>query len=227
MSLDNLLKKMLVGGIVSSSLLLNGCALLTPQFKPYSISEIRDASQTDSAEKNGTDQSLFDVDFGRFSWQDAIKYVSTPREAQYYCNWLCATKKFTNVNSYIPSFKEVHEGNQMDCVRGAIAAAALLSDNGYAPLALTVCDNSTFSCEGHIVFIYKQNGKFGSVGINKHDFHEPKFDTVRDLAQDIVDHFPDNWNYYGVLNFADNHTDFISGSSEPNKSCGSQHLKIR
>ena len=94
-----------------------------------------------------------------------------------------------------------------------------MSDDGYEPVILVVAqeeiivDESGFYKPAHTVFMYRQNGRFGSVGLNESDFHFPIFDSVNNLARAISDSYKTNgYNLrrYTVINLEENNPDYIT-----------------
>lgn len=72
------------------------------------------------------------------------------------------------------------------CLETAFAAAALLELQGYPPLILSLESQDLMD---HVVFIFQQNGLWGSIGRSREQGlqgRKPQFRTVRDLM----------WSYY-------------------------------
>src|SRR5215211_5643737 len=58
------------------------------------------------------------------------------------------------------SFRGVVTKKQAHCLEGAIAAAVILEQHGYPPLFVSIESQDYLD---HVLFLYKENGKFGSV----------------------------------------------------------------
>ena len=72
-----------------------------------------------------------------------------------------------------------------------IAAAALLSDDGYPSLCLAMYPESK-TAPGHGVFLYSNNGRYGSVGIaRKEDYRPAVFGSPEVIMYDTVARFGD------------------------------------
>lgn len=78
---------------------------------------------------------------------------------------------------------KLHTGH---CLETAFAAAALLERHGHPPLILSLESKDLMD---HVVFIFQQNGLWGSIGRSREtglQGRKPVFRTVRDLM----------WSYY-------------------------------
>ncbi len=157
-------------------------------------------------------------DFSRMNYQEAIEYVQTPLQAKQYLNWLCDRPKIVfDKGKYFSSFRKTHEGRTpIDCSEMAYAAAALLSDNGYPPLLLAFFPYQFSKASGHVVFAYKEQGKFGSVGIEPDDFQHPVHDNLESLVQYITESHAnplkpqERYRYYCLFNLEENDPDYIA-----------------
>src|SRR5258708_33066376 len=58
------------------------------------------------------------------------------------------------------SFREVVKRNQAHCLEAAVAAAVILDQHGYPPLLL---DIESVDLLDHVVFVFQQNGRWGSI----------------------------------------------------------------
>jgi len=157
-------------------------------------------------------------DFSRMNYQEAIEYVQTPAQAHEYRNWLCSRKNHVfDQGTFLSGFKKVHEGRSpVDCSEVAYAAAALLSDNGYPPLILALTPYRLFKSRGHVVFVYKQHGRFGSLGIEPDDRQEPIHESIDALAHTLTKDNADpqkpqnTYRYYSLFNLNENDPDYIT-----------------
>lgn len=122
------------------------------------------------------------------SFEQVIRAIKTPEQAQKYLMNFLESKldsEIYDIEDYIASFKKTHKIRKGDCEDGAIAAAALLSDNGYLPLLLRMYVHfPLFSSIGfsHGIYVYKENNLWGSLGINEGDYRRPKFETLDELV---------------------------------------------
>lgn len=117
------------------------------------------------------------------TYQEVIKKIDTPKKANNYTtNYLEYTDDWNQYNSldYSASFEKIHLSQEDDCDGGAVAAAALLEDDGYPPLIMTLMRLG--DRQAHAVYVYEKEGKWGSIGINKMDWSRPKYDSLNDLA---------------------------------------------
>ena len=84
------------------------------------------------------------------------------------------------------SFREVVKRKQAHCLEAAVGAAVILEPHGYPPLLL---DLESQDLLDHVIFVFKQNGRWGSIArsrdIGLHG-RKPVFRSLRDLA----------WSYF-------------------------------
>jgi hypothetical protein len=89
------------------------------------------------------------------------------------------------------SFREVLKKNEAHCLEAAIAAAVILEQHGYPPLVL---DLESKDLLDHVIFVYKQDGLWGSIGrsrdIGLHG-RRPLFRSLRDLTWSYFDTYVD------------------------------------
>jgi len=91
--------------------------------------------------------------YKNISYLEIIAEVDTPQKAEWYVrNYIIPKKK-----ERLDSFKVLHKNRKGDCADATIAAAALLSDDGYLPTYLEMTNSTGTSKHG--VFVYQQNGK--------------------------------------------------------------------
>jgi len=100
------------------------------------------------------------------------------------------------------TFRGVVRHGSAHCLEGALTAAAILEQHGYAPLLM---DFESQDKLDHVVFLFRQNGRWGTVARSR-DFglhgRKPVFRTLRSLAMSYVDPYVDNTarvTGYGVL----------------------------
>jgi hypothetical protein len=89
------------------------------------------------------------------------------------------------------SFRQVLKKNQAHCLEAAIAAAVILEQHGYPPLLL---DLESKDLLDHVIFVFKQDGLWGSIGrsrdIGLHG-RRPLFRNLRQLAWSYFDPYVD------------------------------------
>ena len=211
--------KKLVRTIVYSALCTTAVLLFQFKIKSYDICSIKDVQPITWQVKKQTE------DFSHMNWQDAIEYVQTPAQVQKYIAWLCSRPEMVfDEGQYYSGFKKTHEGRTpVDCTEVAYASAALLSDNGYPPLILMLSTTRVYPTsaivqrpKGHMVFVYKSEGKFGSIGIEPDDFQKPVHENLESLVCHITDSHADPKNlderycYFSLFNLNENDPDYIT-----------------
>jgi len=139
------------------------------------------------------------------NYKDILSEVKDVRDAEIYCTkilvkdptpYIETDKLVYGEEDYWASFKESFTHKLSDCDDGAIAAAALLYDNGFPPYFLRLCGRR----EDHLVFLYKnKEGKFGTIGINPEDCQEPK--EINELINEFNRNYPGQGIFtYDILN---------------------------
>lgn len=108
-------------------------------------------------------------DVAKKDYKSVVKELKTPLEAIIYCTKVLSYKDDKIVYGkldYWASFKNIHKNKMDDCDGGALAAAAILSDDGFPPYIMVI--ENLFSAHG--VFVYKTTeGEYNSIGINAAD----------------------------------------------------------
>lgn len=91
----------------------------------------------------------------------------------------------------IRSFREVVKRNEAHCLEAAVGAAVILEQHGYPPLLL---DLESVDLLDHVIFVFKSNGRWGSVArsrdIGLHG-RKPVYRSLRDLAWSYFDPYVD------------------------------------
>ncbi len=150
--------------------------------------------------------SLLEMDkpmdfFETLTWKEAIEYVQTPEEAQGYLNTHMHYDEmgiFETLFGYkSETFKNNHADKEGVCLDYAVAAAALLHDNGYDPLLLGMQGDGY-----HMVFLYKtEEGLFGALGNTP---MPPTYSSVNNLVKAFKLYYGKRFDKYGVLNLDQN-----------------------
>ena len=142
-------------------------------------------------------------DFTNAEWH-LIKRLDTPAKVQRFFtrmpyNW---EKK----GGTLRSFREVVKRKEAHCLEAAVGAAVILEQHGYPPLLL---DIESWDLLDHVIFVYQQNGRWGSIGrsrdIGLHG-RKPLFRSVRELVWSYFDPYVDftgRIKGYGLTNLYD------------------------
>jgi hypothetical protein len=89
------------------------------------------------------------------------------------------------------SFREILKSDEVHCLEAAVAAAVILEQHGYPPLLL---DLESTDLLDHVVFVFQQQGKWGSIGRSRDEgLHgrKPVFRSIRDLVWSYFDTYVD------------------------------------
>ena len=89
------------------------------------------------------------------------------------------------------SFREVVKRKEAHCLEAAVGAAVILEQHGYPPLLL---DLESHDLLDHVIFVFKQNGRWGSIARSRDTgLHgrKPVFRSLRDLAWSYFDTYVD------------------------------------
>jgi len=84
---------------------------------------------------------------------------------------------------------------EADCFEAAVFAAAALRFHGRQPLLIDLI--SSKDDNDHVLAVFKQNGRWGSIGKSKYTFltfREPIYKSVRELAMSFFEPY---FNYWG------------------------------
>lgn len=122
--------------------------------------------------------------YAQWDYKTAIKEIKTPEQVAAYLESYLISK---DTQTWY-SFKYVHQKQYALCAEYAFAATALLSDNGYPPLILQVYfevkpgekQQSTHAC-----FVYKNESKWGTLGIEGENSPGTIFANLEDVCQYI------------------------------------------
>lgn len=120
-----------------------------------------------------------------------IRRNSTPTQVQRFLNLLPYNTEPPPVRGTQRSFRQVLRHGTAHCLEAALSAACILEQHGYPPLLL---DLHSIDNLDHVVFVYRQRGRWGSVGRSRDPgLHgrKPVFRSIRALAMSYVDPFVD------------------------------------
>lgn len=168
--------------------------------KKVQATEISQSSESYNERLN----KIKSIDYDEYKMLSEIK---DPRDAEIYCTKILKRspnpyadtdidKIIYGKEDYWASFKESFIQRLGDCDDGAIAAAALLYDNGFHPYFLELQGKKA----GHLIFLYKdKEGKFGTVGIDNIDCRKAKYNNIENLFEEINKDFGGIFNSYSIL----------------------------
>jgi hypothetical protein len=117
-----------------------------------------------------------------------IKKLNSPAKVQKFLD-----KIHYNFRETTWSFRKVLKKKTANCLEGALLAAFVLSHHGYKQLM--VCMEAKEDID-HNIFVYRKNGKWGSIGISRDKElrgRKPIYKTLRAL---IMSYYPYYYNYY-------------------------------
>lgn len=204
--LENIIKKFktkITAAALAGALLLNSACVNYQNFiLPDSIRSVESSEKYQS------------YDYKGMTWEEAIKSVKTPEQVFDYLQQMII---YVNENDSInkgeyQSFKLNHSDGKGVCVDYAIAAAALLSDNGYPPLLLYLMGKK----ENHTVFLFKQNNSYYALG------NTPSFEynaTIEGMIKHISSSSGMKWDNYFIVDLEKEYPDreWIDGDVFRNK----------
>jgi hypothetical protein len=145
------------------------------------------------------------IDYSKLTWQEAIGYVQTPEQAQDYLdNYLQQFRE-----GRYDSFKVNHTDRKALCLGYAIAAAALLSDNGYPA---TILELDPAREMDHAVFLYKSEGKFFALGNTP---LTKGYRSISDLAKGFQEEHNFNFKTFIIFNLNENYGNQWLNGEEP------------
>ena len=127
-------------------------------------------------------------DFTAAEWK-LIQRLRTPAQVQRFFSSL--PYNWEKEGGTMRSFRELLKRNEAHCLEAAVGAAVILEQHGYPPLLL---DLESVDLLDHVIFVFQQNGKWGSIGrsrdIGLHG-RKPLFRTLRDLVWSYFDAYID------------------------------------
>jgi hypothetical protein len=133
-----------------------------------------------------------------------IQRLNTPTKVQRYFSTLAYNRE--NDGGTLRSFRELIKWNEAHCLEAAVGAAVILEQHGYPPLLL---DLESQDLLDHVIFVFKQNGRWGSVARSRDvGLHgrQPVYRSLRDLAWSYFDPFVDftgRLKGYGLMSLYD------------------------
>ncbi len=189
---NNAKSKITLIGFLSGLTIFSGCG---PRIvKTIPLEEIQQAPQSKTKKE-------YSQDYSNLSWKEVIRKIKTPEEAQRY---LDVHFRYENEGKY-ESFKLNHKDREGVCFDYALAAAALLRDDGYPSTILELTGDGP----DHTVFLYKKGEKYCVLG------NTPLMEGCRNmgvLIKVLNARYNTNFDSYFVFDMEENHgTRWISG----------------
>ena len=133
-----------------------------------------------------------------------IQRLNTPLRVQRFFSSL--PYNWEKEGSTVRSFREVVKRGEAHCLEAAVSAAVILEQHGYPPLLL---DLESQDLLDHVIFVFKENGNWGSVARSRdRGLHGRKavYRSLRALALSYFDPFVDftgRLKGYGLTNLYD------------------------
>ena len=118
-----------------------------------------------------------------------IQRLNTPTKVQRFFSSIPYNWELNQ--STVRSFRELIKQEEVHCLEAAVAAAVILEQHGYAPLLL---DLESHDLLDHVIFVFKENGGWGSIARSRDlGLHgrKPMFRSLRDLAWSYFDPYVD------------------------------------
>ncbi len=118
-----------------------------------------------------------------------ISQYRTPYQVQQFLNALPYNQE--KKGETLRSFRSVVRHRSAHCLEAALSAAVILEQHGYPALLLDLQSQDDLD---HVVFLYRKNGKWGTVGRSRDPgLHgrKPVFATLRELVDSYADPFID------------------------------------
>jgi len=136
-------------------------------------------------------------------WQ-LIQTLDTPRKVQLWLNSFPYNAEARG--GTLRTFRGVLRAGKAHCLEAALAAAVILEQHGYPPIVMSIESKDWLD---HVVFLYKERGKWGAIGRSRDPgLHGRKaaFRSPRDVACSYIEAYVDYTGRvrgYGVANLDD------------------------
>jgi hypothetical protein len=128
------------------------------------------------------------IKFTPAEWK-VVQRLNTPAKVQRFFSEMPYNRE--TGGGTMRSFRELVKRKEVHCLEAAVGAAVILEQHGYPPLLL---DLESVDLLDHVIFVFKQNGRWGSVArsrdIGLHG-RKPVFRSLRDLAWSYFDPYVD------------------------------------
>ena len=118
-----------------------------------------------------------------------VQRLNTPAKVQRFFSQMAYNRE-TNGGT-MRSFREVVKRNEAHCLEAAVGAAVILEQHAFPPLLL---DLESHDLLDHVVFVFKEDGRWGSVARSRDPgLHgrKPVYRSLRDLAWSYFDTYVD------------------------------------
>ena len=118
-----------------------------------------------------------------------VRQLTTPFKVQRFLNALSYNDKHQKPTLY--TFRNVTRHVSAHCLEAALAAAVILEQHGYPTLVLDLVSQDQLD---HVVFLYKEGGRWGTVGRSRDPgLHgrKPRFRSIEQLVDSYADPFVD------------------------------------
>ena len=118
-----------------------------------------------------------------------ISRLNTPTKVQKYFSSMPYNRETSGPS--LRSFRELIKFKEAHCLEAAVGVAVILEQHGYPPLLL---DLESHDLLDHVLFVFKSNGAWGSIGRSRDlGLHgrKPVYRSLRDLAWSYFDPFVD------------------------------------
>ena len=118
-----------------------------------------------------------------------VQRLNTPAKVQRFFSQMAYNRE-TNGGT-MRSFREVIKRNEAHCLEAAVGAAVILEQHAFPPLLL---DLESHDLLDHVIFVFKENGRWGSVARSRDPgLHgrKPVYRSLRDLAWSYFDTYVD------------------------------------
>lgn len=128
------------------------------------------------------------ADFTAKEWEVIQKY-RTPRQVQEFLRAL--PYNWEKKGRTLRTFRGVARHGTASCIEAALSAATILEQHGYPPILL---DMESVDDLDHVVFLFRLNGRYGSVAKSRDaGLHgrKPVFRSIRQLVMSYVDPYVD------------------------------------
>ena len=201
--------------------------------KDYTVREEEIVSASVSSDDTASADEFSPEDIARIEmlaqhdYRVLIGQINTPKDAAIYCTQVLThggkeIDKQRYGGDFWESLKESHENKVVDCDAAALAAAGLLSDNGYPSYILQLRGYTIIPMPrigyteerfGHAIFLYKTHeGKYGSIGINETDVQVPVAKSLDEFLEILSKSSRDVYESYVIYDVGEANPDFVYNS---------------
>ncbi|MBS3107337.1 hypothetical protein J4468_00300 [Candidatus Woesearchaeota archaeon] len=167
------------------NILMSGELLTSKYFKTVKISSIKNTkpkTKKCKSDKKGIDE---------MNYREAICYIQTiPEVKDYLKNYMKYEDKIR-----AETFNMNYSDRKGVCIDYVICAAALLSDNGYRPLALLMKNEGDKQAK-HAIYTYKVKNKYGGIG---NSLLTGEFETLDELVKGLNNENNHHYGYYCIV----------------------------